>query len=336
MKSRLLYRQFIERLIGANKPSDIGKLLDETVYNEDMHEGSLRMSGVGGIEEGLRLNLNSTFQKVLDVLEGEPERVVRLLLERWDVQNVKTVLRGKHVGADTEEIVGSFVPAGSMTEATLTSLAKEPDIRAAIDLMATWEIEFSKPLTQSFPAYATSQSLAVLELALDKHYYESTLFKLSNKSFEAAAARQLIYEQIEFSNIMILLRLVNEGTAEFAERFYTEGRDKLSFKLFKELASLNSIDSLIARLAETSLYNQLKQSFETYRSLNSLAALERSLEERLIRKTIRLFNADPLTIFVVIAYLWAKVNEVVNVRIILRAKEAGMPVPAIRDALVLV
>ena len=38
-----------------------------------------------------------------------------------------------------------------------------------------------------------------------------------------------------------------------------------------------------------------------------------------------MFRGDPLSFTIVIGYLWAKLNEVTNIRVIARCREAGMP-----------
>jgi V/A-type H+-transporting ATPase subunit C len=336
MKSKLLDRQFFERLIESREVSEIGKCLEETVYGEDIHAGLMVAPGAGGIEEGLRLNLTTTFKKILDFLDGEARELVGILLERWDIQNIKTILRGKHVGASSGEIMGSMVPAGMLTENILASLAKEADIKAVIDLMATWDIEFSKPLTQNFSSYVTTQSLAGLELALDTYYYESALARSSRRSLQSTLINEIIRRQIDFSNAMTLLRLINEGTGEHAERFFIEGGKEMDREEYKRFARATTVEEVVEAIQSISHHNELSHSLEAYRSLSSLASIERNLEEQMTRKILKLFRAEPLSIAVIIAYLWAKVNEVVNIRIVLRAKEVNMAAPAIREALILV
>jgi len=336
MKSRLLDEEFFERLLAARELSEITSALDETDYSQDIHDGLLRLSGAGGVEEGLRLNLAATFQEVIGFLDGKAKKLIELLLERWDIQNIKTVLRGQHVGASPEEIVRSFVPAGALAESTLVALTKEPDIKAAIDLMATWNIRHSRPLTRNFPAYVTTQTLAALEVALDQDYYASALAELHGRSFNVNLVRDLITRQIDFSNIMILLRLAGEDQAKQAGDFFIDGGREIDRKTFDALARERETSDIITGLIDTGYYEQLLQGLERYQAEHSFASLERSLEEQAIKKTVGLFRAEPLSLACVIAYLWAKVNEIMNVRIVLRAKEARMPAPAIREALVVI
>lgn len=336
MKSRLLGADFFDRLLSARGLPEITSALDETVYREDIHEGLLRLTGPDGVEEGLRLNLATTFQNVLSFLDGKGKILIELLLERWDIQNIKTIIRGKHIAVSSDEIIGSFVAAGSLPEEVLVALAKEPDIKASIDLMATWDIYHSRPLTRNFSAYVKSQSLSVLEVALDKNYYASALKRLRGRSYNVTMVRQLIKQQIDLSNLMILLRLSAEQSSEHADDFFIEGGEEIDKQLFDQLAGCQEIGEIVNGLAKTSYYPQLVRGFSVYQTDASFAALERALEEQAIRRTVKLFRGEPISLAVIIAYLWAKVNEVVNIRIILRAKEVGMTPVAIKQSLVLI
>jgi V/A-type H+-transporting ATPase subunit C len=60
------------------------------------------------------------------------------------------------------------------------------------------------------------------------------------------------------------------------------------------------------------------------------------LEDFLMRRALSLGTGDPLGVGVSIAYLWAKQNEITNLRIIVKGKAVGMPVDRVRRELILV
>jgi vacuolar-type H+-ATPase subunit C/Vma6 len=63
--------------------------------------------------------------------------------------------------------------------------------------------------------------------------------------------------------------------------------------------------------------------------------VERQLDRRLIREAIGLARQDPLGIGVAMAYIERKVNEVRNLRTIMRGKAAGMGAGQIMEWLIL-
>ena len=57
----------------------------------------------------------------------------------------------------------------TMDETTLIELVKQPDIRAVVDLMATWGIEYALPLTRNIGEFSERNEIGMLEYALDEY-----------------------------------------------------------------------------------------------------------------------------------------------------------------------
>jgi V/A-type H+/Na+-transporting ATPase subunit C len=336
MKSRLLDREFFERLVGIKSLTELVVALEQTDYKKDLHEAVLQAPGAESLESGLRKNIVNTFDGLRRIVDGRVRPLVDILLGRWDVQNIKTILRGLHHGVNTDEIIGSLVPAGSIDEATLEALAAQSDVRACLNLMATWSIPHSKPLTEVLLRYQSEMRLQVLEFALDKFYFEESLKQLK-RGLDAGLVREVIMREIDVTNIMTLLRLGREETsAKIKMEFFLPGGKQLSANRYEELAELQDIHDIIEGLSGTVFAKPLKHGWEGFLTTGRFSLIERALEARLIAGNVALFRAQPLSIAVLIAYVWAKLNEVVNLRIIVRGHVAGMPDDKIRQALVFV
>lgn len=337
MKSRLLDRAFFEKLLGMKTLNDVIVALEQTVYGKEIHEEVLISGAALGVEDGLRRNTAATLQKILEVLNPQARGLIEILIGRWDVQNLKTILRGKHIGASEEEILSSLAPAGVIQEPILNELAKQADIRSVIDLMATWSIPYSRPLTASFNEYQKGYRLQVLEFALDQFYYQSALAKLRSGSLDVSLVREVVMREIDFINIMTLLRLTKEeASQEQKERFLLDGGSQLERRFLSKLAEEQDIDDLILALRKTAYGSTLLEGWQLVLKTGDFSVIERRLEDQAIRKVVDLFKADPLSIALVVAYIWARLNEVVNLRIVVRGIEVSMPTNMIRQALVFV
>ena len=145
MKSRLLDRKTMDEL--AAKP-DVNALiaeLEKTPYREDIADASTRYGGIKCVEYALRRNYTRTFRKIMRIVKGEPaETYVRIFLDRWDIQNVKTILRGKSFHIPQDEVFECLVPAGDLDDVTLGEMIKQPDVKAVIDLLATWHVPYAE------------------------------------------------------------------------------------------------------------------------------------------------------------------------------------------------
>jgi vacuolar-type H+-ATPase subunit C/Vma6 len=76
--------------------------------------------------------------------------------------------------------------------------------------------------------------------------------------------------------------------------------------------------------------------FSVRASVDDPAAFEREIDLALLRAQVDLYLKDPLGIDVVIAYLAMKYREVVNLRLIVRAKALGIPRDRVRKEMAVV
>jgi V/A-type H+/Na+-transporting ATPase subunit C len=338
MKGRLLTHRALDDLIQKPDLDSLITDLENSPYREEILEAKGKLSGVLCIEYALRENFTRTFRKIQNFAksEAEAQAYIRIFLHRWDVQNIKTILRGKNIHATSDEIAGCLVPAGELDEATFMELLRQPDVRAVIDLLATWRIRYAKPLTEAFPESARTKDLAVLECALDRFYYADALAAVKAPSYNNNLIRDLLSLEIDVVNLRTVLRMVRDHVPpEDARRYLVGGGREFDEKKLVRLLALPSIDDVVKELAATR-YRFLAGIPESVIRTQKISVIEKELERFLIRKGVGAFLLDPLSVGSVIGYFWAKYNEITNIRIISRCKTADFPVEHLKEELVYV
>ena len=96
MKGRLLSPAALEGLIQRPDLEGIMAESQRALYRNELEKASVLYMGIQAVEEALRRETAGTFTRILSLAKGdEAEKFVRLLLARWDVQNIKTIIRGK-------------------------------------------------------------------------------------------------------------------------------------------------------------------------------------------------------------------------------------------------
>ncbi len=141
-----------------------------TEYGPDLEAELVHGRTAAVIDGALKDNMVRAYQKVLSFLHPSARTLLSTLLGRWDVFNIKTIIRGAHNKVPLDEMKASFFPAGYLSEEELEALAQFDDVGAVINTMAMWGLPYAAPLRQAFPAYTEDHDLAPLELALDQQY----------------------------------------------------------------------------------------------------------------------------------------------------------------------
>lgn len=336
MKSRLLDRSLLELLI--NKP-DLDSLISElekTAYREELEKSGVLFKGITRIEVAIRKDLVRTFRTILNFIRGEDaETLLTIILHRWDIQNIKTVLRGKKIQASPSEILECLIPAGELDEAALTELVKQPDVKTVIDLLATWGIVYARPLILNFKEYTETRDMLVLEYALDTFYYEDALSTLkAEESDDARILKSIIITEIEINNIKTVLRVIRDRIdREEAKGYLIKGSTEFDTERLLSLMKTGTIEGALKQLEGTRYQFLTKVPLE-YVAAEKISAFEKELEKYLVKKAIGQFLGDPLSISIPIAYIWAKYTEVTNIRIIARCKVGEMSEKELREALI--
>jgi V/A-type H+-transporting ATPase subunit C len=325
MRSHLLTKDIFMRLVEAESFEEIHSMLDQTVYRREMNEAVLMNPDRPDYDQALSINQVATLRKILDATGGEPHKLVNLLLTRYDVLNVKTILRGKKGNATPGEIISTLMPVGNLRMDVLEQLAREREIRQVIDQMATLRINYARPLTAAMGDFVKhDQDLAVLELALDRWHFADVMKQLKGRDRNVDMVRQMFTAEIDMRNISTLVRIrgIRLDDEEVTDMRLPGG--SLTWQQFLDLDRLGDIVRIVGEYPDPSYRKLLEKALSEYQEID-VVAFDRELERALIKQGVAMSNVDVLGIGVIIGYMWAKHNEIINLRIVLRGKLMDQP-----------
>jgi V/A-type H+/Na+-transporting ATPase subunit C len=325
MKSKLLPKETYPRLLNMGI-DEITRFIQESEYKNDVDELAMKYSGGDLAEHALNRNLALTYDKLLRITSGELNYLITAYLKRYDIWNIKTLLRGKIYNAAVEDILESLISAGEFTYTLLSELAAKATYQEVIDALK--ETDYY-PLLQEFDG----TNLAYIENELDKMYY-SSLFAVIGKprSKDRKLFARFIKLEVDVKDLSNLFRLKKAGVEKSDEimPLMIEG----GFELNPEKLAQLPYEQFIDELRKTQYWD----------AISSVAGLETAsltiVESRLIRYYLEsattYSHVSPISIVPIMDYIIHKNNEVNNLRIIFRGKEAGLDDTLIKDQLVVI
>lgn len=334
MKSRLLDRRALEDLMKDPDISSMIVSLEKMPYAPEINEAGTKYSGIYVIEYALRKNFTKSFKKILDFLpEGRAKAYLGVFLQKWDIQNIKTILRGKSFHITQDEIFECLVPAGDLDDVTLGEMIKQPDVRAVIDLLATWGYDYARPLTAAYAGHQDGGGMIAMESALDGYYYKRSLETVSGDSYDERLVRNILQKEIDTVNIKTALRMVRDRISPAdASAYILEGGKRLRMGYLLSLLDSRTLDDAVKKLKGTS-YDFLSAVPEEHFKHEKVSEFEKRLDRYLASQGLRAYHDDPLSIAIAIGYFWAKYNEIMNIRIIARCKLGDISDDSIRSEL---
>jgi V/A-type H+-transporting ATPase subunit C len=337
MRSRLLKQAFFDDLMASKDIGGVIQKVLQTEYRPELETRLLHGRTANQVDEALKDNMVRTFRKVLSLANDEAVELLTTLLGRWDLFNIKTVIRGKHMHLSDQEIIDSLIAVGQLSQVDAEELAKQSGVKGVVDTLATWQLPFAIPLRDALPHYNENADLSVLELALDRYYYEWASRRLRSRRANSVTARTFLAAQVDTINLLTCLRLLNSNLEPGdAARFFLPGGATVTEQLFGDLAAMSDVDEVFNRLKRTPYSTPVEEVALKYIEKGSISVFERALEDYLFRKAFATSKGDPLGIGLMISYLWAKANEVTNLRIVVKGVSVGMPEGRMREELIVV
>lgn len=326
-KGLLLPKVMYERLLKMSIP-EIARVLGEGQYNEEMRELATRYSGVDLVEMATRNNLAKVFTQIIEFSEGPLKEMIAAFLDRWDVWNLKTVLRGHFYGASDVEIMEDIIPAGSFPKEFLEGLVAMESLG---DIVEALEGTIYGQILMGLPATASElTSLAAYEDLLDRVYYEHLLEAVPSTPEPSRLFHNFVRMEVDVVNIKTLLRV--RGIEEGLERqIFIHGGLMLAQEDLRHMMKME-LPALLERLMKAPYYEDLAPYLREEEP--RIADGIRAMEKWHLKDAATGANLHPLSVLPVLDYLVAKTNEVENIRIIARGKATGLGEDTIRQMLV--
>lgn len=316
-KSKLLKRETIYECIGAVDIKTLEGILVSTPYGKGIQEAkSHGKEGLRGLEEGFRRHLCDTTRKLLEITSGKPKTLLGVLISKWDLFNIKTVLRGMKNKTKSEEILNATVPAGNLDFTRISELAKCEDIQAVADTLSTWHSQWAFPIRKSLPQYQKDEKLENLEYVLDRFYVSSSLATILDGDNNAEFVRSLFKTEIDLLNLRTAMRVREENLPreKIKELFIGDG-EKINEKIFVALCNAESFEEML---------KIIPSSFKKRMASGDESRLESDFFVDAAIKFSKFYFGDPLMINVPLGFLWMKSIEVINLRVIARGITFGI------------
>jgi V/A-type H+-transporting ATPase subunit C len=325
MRSYLLTPDFFTRLIEAQDFDVMHSMLEQTVYRRQINEAFLTRPERPDYDQALSLNMVASFRKILDATGGEAHELTAILFSRYDVLNIKTVLRGKKGNATPGEVLALLVPVGAVRMDILEEMARAREIKDAIEVLVANQVRYGRPLAEAYPAYTRKdQDLAVLELALDKFHYRDNVQKLKGKGPNVEMVRQMVLAEIDTRNISTLVRIRGLKLDKDEVEDLRIAGGTLESDQFRDLHGLGDLAQLVSEYPDQGMRKVLEKALAEYQE-EDVVAFDKELERDLVRRGAAMSNVDVLGIGVTIGFMWLKQNEIINLRIVLRGKMMARP-----------
>jgi len=302
--------------------SEIAQFLQDSHYKKEIDTLAIEYSGADLLELALNKNLAGSFKKLLRISSYELGLVIKEYVKRKDIEDIKTILRGKFTNTEEKLIKNSITSAGTLSYDFLISLLEKESVEEI--LKHNGIVDFSL-LKEGLKDFDEKKNLVGIENALDKYYYDHLIGFSRILPKEGSLFREFILKEVDILNLLTLLRLKKtKFSKEVIKEFIILTGDKLKDSKIMNLENLDDLEELSKALGKTEYKDIVAKGIEEFRKSGSLILLETELYKYLLKQSMLLLHQHPLSVDVILGYMFAKEVEVRNLKIIVKGKQLGV------------
>ncbi|MBR4504439.1 MAG: ATP synthase A1 subunit C [Candidatus Methanomethylophilaceae archaeon] len=331
-KSKLLREEDYDKMIQMSLP-EISRYISEAGYQKEIADLAGKYSDIALVEHATYQNMANVFKSILGASQGELATMVGSYLEKWDIWNLKVILRGKSYGLDAEGMREDFVPAGKVDAADLEKLLSLDSIDDVLN-------EYSKVGKVKFPPeviseYKETQNLGVIEDFLDKYHYQRLLDSINPYTRPTKIFLDYIRKDIDVVNLRTIMKLKSEGiTGDQAMKYFIPGGMQIDSKFAQVLANAETVSAAAGDMSRLEVFEDyIKPVLDTDSTTNK--AVVSAIKKYQGDQANKMAHMYPLSVLPVIDFMVHKETEVRNIRIVARGVDGGLSRETIKGLLVI-
>ena len=320
-RQKLADRARLRQLI-SQSPDQLTVAIGDIGYRTEMDMYAGRLSGGDLVEAALTHNLEHELDKMVGLCNGKIRSMVEIYTSRYEYHNAKVVLRAVVNDVEMEKITHSILPElNDINTPWLKIIESADDLKSASTQMRR------KSFGSALAGEPEDGRLSDYEDALDRHYFSNALKALTGKGPDVRFLKDLVASEIDHRNILNVLEAgaVGLSNEQIVELLIPGGR-VVPKRAFSAIAT-GGKDALLDLLRNAPRFDgaSFEEALATSTETRSLDAVVTWLKEREHKMMARMSFLHPVSALPVIHYIAMKVQEVDDLRLIVRGRLAGLP-----------
>ena len=338
-KAELFQKKEYESIMASDSVSQMRDFLRVSSYGPYIEAAALRFPDAEDtILYALRQHTTKIFQFIWMHKPKNDEQSIKSLFSKWELFNLKIILRGIHKGVHADIIKEKLIPAGEFTERRLNDLSVQPDLASVASYLVSAGSPYGRGLEKCIQHFEKSGHFRDLEIDLDQFYFFYFQSNIKKWTESGKATSGLIRLRIDIVNILILLKNIGEVQVDaqhtiikhkIRKEQFVEGGGRLKKEKFLELLKETSIDELLRKLSDV-LRDPKFTEFLLDTDPDDLILTEERFEDFIEKFLFRHALRDPSGFYFIASFLHMKMREVKNLRLILSSVKYKLNIDEVR------
>jgi len=284
----------------------------ERVINK-LTEAKLKLLPAGNMDNLFLSVLLDDAQKIIHSLSGLERDYFIYWIRRFELKNIKTILRGKSLQHPVEQIRSELTQVGDFSILPIDNLLHADNIPEILEQLKS--TAFSAIAQYSHENYEQNKDVFTIETAINYQYFSGLKkrLKMLDKN-EQDHLHPLLGQIIDQTNIIWLLRyrLFYNFSASHCYFLLLSGGHYLNAKKLMQLSQITTLEQI-----HNLLPNSIRAIVKTAESIHDI---EISLEKNIIQLCRSVLAVSPFTLAHTFAYLVLREKQLALIHALLKGK----------------
>jgi V/A-type H+-transporting ATPase subunit C len=333
---RLLTPAQWELLLEAPDLSTMVQNLSTTAYQpllEQVGRAAMAQPDPSRIERWLWQYLATSYRAPLPFMPGATKDLVAWLWRRFEVDNLKMVLRGVERDIPPGRIRDTLVPLGDASGLPWESLSEASTVPDVVSRLAGRF--YGRALEPALDRYRREGLLFVLEIRLDLAYARELLNLVEGlRGRDRREAERFTGTLIDSQNVLwaFRYRLYHDLSPEEILNYTLQRGVRVNTRILREIATGASVMTVLEEVWDGALPDL--ERLARHRDQQALVEAEAMFDRYFYRQAKKTLKGYPLHLGVILAYLVLQETEIGDLVSLIEGKASGWPADRIGPYLV--
>jgi len=331
MMGRLLTKEAIDSLIGAESFQTMVRLLEQSPYGPRLAELPFEEINSRNLDRVFSEDFIEAFNVVYRSSPNEVREFLDRVRMKFEARTLKTLIRVKVANLPLEEAMRYVIPVGTLTMDLCEELLRKKDLKEMVDVIPI-KI-FKEAIKEKWRYYEETENIFPLEVAIDKTAFEEIWRYIEDnmKGVDKQVAERVVGTEIDTINIKIVLRGKFLGLDPLTiQRLLLKVNYRLRKEFLQKSLEAKSVNEVIETLAAYPYHmGGIVKSFQTillealrkYEKKELLTGIEVELDKLIYEVSKKAGFGNPFQIGTILCYLNLKWFEIKNLKTIVVGKE---------------
>jgi V/A-type H+/Na+-transporting ATPase subunit C len=330
MRSRFLTESAYRSLASARDSKELAGQLGATRYKDAFQSVLGGFQSAEAVEQALERAEITELRAIEKFSQSDSKKMVQTLLERYDAEALKAVLRLWHAKMKPSEPFPAETAAQPIPFDAVLAAQSIGQIGQLLEGTA-----FHESVIGSAAAYEEKKTLFPVELAIDRSLF-SRIWEagMALNGHDRTIVRGLVGIEIDLKNLDWISRFRNYYKVPFAEigDMLLENGSRLNAESLRKMASEGRMADAFTRVLRGTGVSAPEA--DSAASQAQVGAMERFLSHVLLSEANRAFRGNPLSIGSILGYFYCLRIETRNLRTLFTGKRYGLTAQQLEPLLI--